>query len=161
MNRYFEKLYQYNYWANIETLKFSGSLFETDAYLAETFSHVINAQYIWIARFKGETARFKVRQVHTPEALTTLIPEIGQVWLDYVRTASPEELDRKIHYTNSFGETFTSTIQDCVIHLVNHSSYHRGQIARAARLAGVAPINTDFITYCRLLDAGEIIAPGA
>ena len=38
-----------------------------------------------------------------------------------------------------------------MIHLVNHSSYHRAQIALLLRQKGYEPINTDFITYDRVL----------
>ena len=37
-----------------------------------------------------------------------------------------------------------------MIHLVNHSSYHRAQIAMLLRQKGMEPINTDFITYDRV-----------
>jgi uncharacterized damage-inducible protein DinB len=38
-----------------------------------------------------------------------------------------------------------------MIHLVNHSSYHRAQIAMLLRQKGFEPINTDFITYDRVI----------
>jgi uncharacterized damage-inducible protein DinB len=38
-----------------------------------------------------------------------------------------------------------------MIHLVNHASYHRAQIALLMRQQGHEPINTDFITYDRVI----------
>ena len=38
-----------------------------------------------------------------------------------------------------------------MIHLVNHSSYHRAQIAMLLRQNGFEPVNTDFITYDRVI----------
>ncbi|MFM8742635.1 MAG: DinB family protein [Cytophagales bacterium] len=38
-----------------------------------------------------------------------------------------------------------------MIHLVNHGSYHRGQVAMLLRERGYEPFNTDLITYDRVL----------
>jgi uncharacterized damage-inducible protein DinB len=38
-----------------------------------------------------------------------------------------------------------------MIHLVNHSTYHRAQIATLLRQGGLEPVNTDFITYDRVV----------
>ena len=38
-----------------------------------------------------------------------------------------------------------------MIHLVNHSTYHRAQIALVFRQIGLEAVNTDFITYDRVI----------
>ena len=38
-----------------------------------------------------------------------------------------------------------------VLHLVNHGSYHRGQVATMLRQAGIKPPGTDLISYYRTL----------
>jgi uncharacterized damage-inducible protein DinB len=35
--------------------------------------------------------------------------------------------------------------------VVNHASYHRAQVAMLLRQIGLEPINTDFITYDRVM----------
>jgi uncharacterized damage-inducible protein DinB len=42
-------------------------------------------------------------------------------------------------------------VEQIMIHLVNHSSYHRGQIAMLLRQNGFEPVNTDYITYDRVI----------
>jgi len=160
MKSYFLKLYRYNHWANIETLKAITPVYRSNLYIAETFSHVINAQYIWAGRINlDKKSPFKVREIQDLEKLESTITSITKDWLDYLNNISQEELSRTISYTNSFGESFTSTIQDVIAHLVNHSSYHRGQVAKELRNLGIAPTNTDYITYCRLLESGAITDP--
>jgi uncharacterized damage-inducible protein DinB len=156
MNEYFIRLYKGNYWANATFLESSISVYDTNKYIAETFSHVINAQFIWMSRIKGEKSPYKVREIHSIETLRQIIPQISKMWIAYLENATPEEYNREIHYTNSFGESFTSKIIDIVSHLISHSHYHRGQCNAALRKNGVEPINIDFITYCRLLDADKI-----
>jgi uncharacterized damage-inducible protein DinB len=156
MNAYFTRLYKGNYWANMAFLASAEKVYLQSEYVQETFSHVINAQFIWLARIKGEKSPYKVREIHSTDTLAVIIPQISAAWLAYLGTASAEELERNISYTNSFGESFSSRIMDVVTHLNSHSHYHRGQCNKTLRALGVEPVNIDFITYCRLLDAGKI-----
>jgi uncharacterized damage-inducible protein DinB len=157
MKDYFLKLYRYNHWANLEILKAVQPVYQTSPYISETFSHVINAQYIWTGRINLEKKTpFKVREIQDLAKLESTITHITKDWLNYIDNLTPLELERKIHYTNSFGESFTSVIQDVIAHLINHSTYHRAQVARELRVLGISPPNTDYITYCRLLEAESI-----
>ncbi|MBY0426568.1 MAG: DinB family protein, partial [Cytophagales bacterium] len=147
MNSYFLKLYRYNHWANIEICKAIEPVYSSSPYIAETFSHVVNAQYIWTGRIDlAKKTPFRVREIQDYSKLTANIEHITKDWLLYLQDITPEELARVITYTNSFGESFTSVIQDVIAHLVNHSSYHRGQVAKELRNLGIAPPNTDYIT---------------
>jgi uncharacterized damage-inducible protein DinB len=40
-------------------------------------------------------------------------------------------------------------VEDVLLHVALHGSYHRGQIAAAVRAAGGEPVNTDFVTWTR------------
>lgn len=160
MKDYFLKLYRYNYWANIEILKAIRPVYLSNPYIAETFSHVVNAQYIWTGRINlDKKTPFKVREIQDIDKLESNIISITKDWIVYLENITPSELERQISYTNSFGESFTSVIQDVIAHLVNHSSYHRGQVAKELRNLNIAPTNTDYITYCRLLESGAISDP--
>lgn len=147
--QYFQKLYRYNRWANLQTAESLLTVWQ-DPYIAETFSHAINAQYIWMARIQGTKSPYTVRQIHAFEDLPALIETTTIQWKAYLQTLDEAELARVIAYTNSFGESFESSIADIIPHAVNHASYHRGQVNRALRLAGGEPVNTDFISYCRM-----------
>jgi len=160
MNDILLRLHKANYWASMTQLAtITPQAYTADRYIAETFSHVLNAQYIWMSRIKGTTSPYKVREIQPFTELSSRISLISKQWIDYLRNATPEELARTIHYTNSFGETFSSVITDVAFHLVSHSHYHRGQVNRALRLQNIEPQNIDYITYCRLVDAGKINAP--
>ena len=157
MKAYFLKLYRYNHWAHLEILKAVQSVYLSSPYISETFSHAINAQYIWTGRINlDKKTPFKVREIQDLSKLEATISYITKDWLIYLENITTEELERKIHYTNSFGESFTSVIQDVIAHLINHSTYHRAQVVKELRILGISPPNTDYITYCRLLEAGSI-----
>jgi uncharacterized damage-inducible protein DinB len=89
MNEYFLKLYKGNYWANSQLCESVAHLYATDKYIAETFSHVINAQYIWFGRIKGTPSPYKVREIQPHETLGKSVKLISDQWLAYLSEATP------------------------------------------------------------------------
>ena len=60
------------------------------------------------------------------------------------------ELDRVIEYRLMSGKAGASPLWQLVAHLVNHATYHRGQVTTMLRQLGVpAPKSTDMITFFR------------
>src|SRR5690606_13785015 len=60
------------------------------------------------------------------------------------------DLNAKFHYKTTTGIAFNDTIRDTLFHVINHSTYHRGQIAMEFSQHGLEPLATDFIFYKRL-----------
>jgi uncharacterized damage-inducible protein DinB len=81
--------------------------------------------------------------------LNTLADKAGQEWLTFVE--SNDNFNRQMTYKNYVGEDYTNNVEMIMIHLVNHSSYHRAQIAMLLRQQRLEPVNTDFITYDRII----------
>ena len=52
-------------------------------------------------------------------------------------------------FTAFNGKTHSQAFQPMFLHVVNHSTYHRGQIAGRMRQAGATPVATDYIAYVR------------
>ncbi len=77
------------------------------------------------------------------------IAELDKSWEDYLDDLAPEDLERTIDYVNSKGESWSSTVNDVLTHVLLHSAYHRGQIAAQLREAGHQPAYTDFIHAVR------------
>lgn len=76
------------------------------------------------------------------------IRELSRRILDVI-PSTVDSLSRKVSYTNSKGEAWTSTVEDILTHVVIHSAYHRGQIASDLRTAGQKPAYTDYIHAVR------------
>lgn len=58
-------------------------------------------------------------------------------------------LQQTVKYKTTKGVPYEDHIDDILLHLFNHGTYHRGQIAQDLRLNGFEPINTDYITFLR------------
>jgi len=64
-------------------------------------------------------------------------------------TDEPKQLSSIIEYQNSNQQRFKNSLEDILIHLFNHGTYHRAQIAMDLRQHGLEPIKTDYINFVR------------
>jgi uncharacterized damage-inducible protein DinB len=150
MKKYFLKLYQYNAWANKRVLSTLQRQQIRDEKILSLMGHVVAAQFLWLHRIKGlPPPDVKLWGEYSLEQLSTLAEKAGKEWLEFVE--STENFDRQMTYKNYVGDPYTNNVEMIMIHLVNHSSYHRAQIAMLLRQKGFEPINTDFITYDRVI----------
>jgi uncharacterized damage-inducible protein DinB len=150
MSNSIDQLRRYNDWANqILIDAFRRYQDAIPASCLRLLSHLTNAQTIWVSRITG------------------IIPVIG-VWEDYSladcekhHMQSSTALSKvianylegqltSISYTNTKNESFTNSLQDILLHIFNHATYHRAQIATEMRKHGLEPVNTDYITFARL-----------
>jgi uncharacterized damage-inducible protein DinB len=110
------------------------------------FSHILNAQHIWAKRILGEKHEYDVFQLHSVGVFETIHLRNSEYLLRILRTQNLEEL---IIYQNSKGESFVNAASDILFHIVNHSTYHRAQVAAQFRLNDITPPTTDYIMLKR------------
>jgi uncharacterized damage-inducible protein DinB len=153
-------LYDYNAWANQRALdsvasltveQFTRPLGSSFASLRDTLAHIWGSQWVWLERFQGRS----------PAAL----PDVGQFpdlstlrarWDDdeerlqkFVSSLTQEDLNRVVSYrTMKFGE-YRNPLWQSMQHMVNHSTYHRGQVATLLRQLDAKPISTDLMHFYR------------
>lgn len=150
MKEYFLRLYRYNYWANKRVLKALTTQQVADEKALTLMSHVLTALNIWLARIEGRpTSPYILWKQFPLDQLESMAEEIGNKWLAYIE--SHDSFNRELTYTNYVGEPYVNKVESIMIHLVNHSTYHRAQIALLLRQKGFEPVNTDFITYDRVI----------
>jgi uncharacterized damage-inducible protein DinB len=67
--------------------------------------------------------------------------------MEFIHNLADESLDKMITYINLKGETWTYPLWQMLQHLVNHSTYHRGQVTTMLRQLGAEPAATDFLLF--------------
>ena len=150
MKPYFLKLYQYNAWANRRVINCLIGQSVGDEKILGIMGHIVAAQFLWLHRIKGlPPANVKLWGEYNLEQITTMAEEAGKLWLEFIE--STDNFNRELTYNNYVGEPYVNNVEMIMIHLVNHSSYHRAQVALLLRQKGYEPINTDFITYDRVI----------
>jgi uncharacterized damage-inducible protein DinB len=60
---------------------------------------------------------------------------------------APESLARPVSYVNLRGETWTYPLWQMLLHLLNHQTFHRGQVTTLLRQLGALPPAIDFLVY--------------
>lgn len=110
------------------------------------FSHVLNAQYIWACRILAKEPQFQVWEVHQPSVYAQICKTNFALLDEILKTV---DLEKVIAYTNSRGESYIDVVKDILLHVFNHSTYHRGQIASLLNVNAIQPPATDYIQLKR------------
>jgi uncharacterized damage-inducible protein DinB len=141
---------EYDKWANERALNSLISFDDAPVKAVELFSHIIISQFIWLDRILGKQPIYKTTWDKYPlSECNELYKSANNGWINYVKNSSDSDMDKEIEYQNTKGETYRNRISDVIIHVINHSTYHRGQIASLVRNAGGTPAVSDFIVYKR------------
>lgn len=150
MKKYFVQLYHYNQWANDRVLEGLDRQRVEDEKILTVMSHVVSALYIWLSRIEGKSAAdYPLWKQYSRKELIEMNKVITDRWVKFIETT--DDFNRVLVYKNYVGDPYKNNVEQIMIHLVNHSTYHRGQVAMLLRQNGLEPINTDFITYDRVV----------
>ena len=110
------------------------------------FSHVLNAHHIWNSRIRGTKPACAVWDVQQVEVFLGLDL---QNYEDSLQILEQYDLGETVTYRTSTNQEFSNAIGDILFHVINHSTYHRGQIASDFKQQGIAPLVTDYIFWKR------------
>lgn len=123
-----------------------------------TLAHVLGAERVWLSRFVGNPLPF-IPGIEDYPDLPALAGGFTDFWPElemFLAGLSEAQLQADITWSNTRGETFTRPLWQPMLHLVNHSTYHRGQIATMLRQLGYAPAATDLIHhFVQHADSGD------
>lgn len=115
----------------------------------ELYAHVLGAEHVWLARLEQRAATVPVWPIMTLEECTRLAALNRDGYQAYVDRLTSDDLRRTVHYRNSAGVEFDTPIEDILVHVAMHGSYHRGQVTLLVRDAGAEPRPTDYIAFVR------------
>lgn len=117
----------------------------------QVMAHVQIARRVWLGRVAGSPAEMPKDwfPAWKPPQLVESAAQLDTQWHEYLLRLTPAELDREVEYRSSEGVGYISRVQDILTHVFNHSTYHRGQVARLVTQAGGRRAVTDFIARTR------------
>lgn len=120
--------------------------------MAKTILHMWGAQVIWLVRMKGENPGSFPVSIHADNKLRTIdqLVSSAEELEHFIASKDDAFLSSEYAYKNLKGEPFTDSIADTIFHIVNHNTYHRGQVITMMRQAGITNVvSTDLIHYLR------------
>jgi uncharacterized damage-inducible protein DinB len=153
-------LYDYNSWANRRVLEaaskltveqFTKPLCSSFSSVRDTLGHIFGAEWIWLERFQGRSPASLPDVTHFTdiESLKESWAEFEPRLLSFVRGLTQQDLERVMEYkTLKFG-VYSNPLWQSMQHLVNHGTYHRGQVTTLLRQLGAQPILTDLMHFYR------------
>ena len=153
MNDYFHRLFHFNSWANSVVGSFLSDHQIVDHDCIKLMSHLLLAQSNWYKRITGPQEDQLVWLVLELSQLIVDLDKNGELWMKYVLSLPPNNFDDWIDYNNLAGQPQENTVQDLLAHVVNHATYHRGQIIRRIRELGFTPPSTDYVLFARINSA--------
>ncbi len=154
-------LSRYNAWANKMTFDAVAALPEAEAVkerqsLFRNMVHTLNHNYvidlIWQAHLEGREHGFATRNTKDHPPLADLWQKQQAVdawyiaWSDKVTDAA---LDETVRFTLIGGNPGEMTRGEILLHVVNHTSYHRGFVADLFYQVPARPPTTDLPVYLR------------
>jgi uncharacterized damage-inducible protein DinB len=155
-------LFDYHYWARDRLLEAVESLtphqFTLDVgssfgSVRDTLAHIYAAEWAWHSRWVGRS----------PTALlpSDMFPDVAAIraaWVDhegkvraFLAGLGDDGINRVFEYTLLSGHAGATPFWQMAQHVVNHATYHRGQVVTIMRQLGAAPPKpTDLIAFYRL-----------
>ena len=141
--------FTYDEWANREVLVALKKSTADTSRPRELLAHIVSAERLWLERILQQPQSTAVWPGLSLAQCEMQIAALKQEWANFFEVLTAAKLAGEINYKNSKGESWASSLQDILTHVLLHSAYHRGQIASHMRAAGDTPAYTDFIHAVR------------
>ena len=155
-------LLDYHYWARdrmldaVEVLtpeQYQRDLGNSFQSVRDTVVHTYFAEWVWYSRWTGNSPTKPLDATQFPD-----VAAVRTVWrlqeervrLFAATLGAADQLDRIFEYRLLNGDQAASLFWHMLQHVVNHASYHRGQITTMLRQLGApAPEPQDLIRFYR------------
>ena len=159
MSSHLRRVIEHLKWADAAALEALRTSSGSDARALTIYSHVLGAEAVWLARLAGRPSDVAVWPVLSLEAAASLAARNAAELDAVLSSLGPDDLGREIDYHTTDGRPFRSTIEDILLHVALHGSYHRGQVALLIRAGGGEPAPTDYIAFVRGAAAARTVPP--
>ena len=154
----FRYLYDYNRWANgrvtdavskLSDEQFVRDLKSSHRSVKDTMAHILAAEWIWLERWKGVSpkALLNASEFQSLESLLSRWAEVDRDYLEFIKSLTADSLAKVITYRNTKGEEWSYPLWQMFQHIMNHSTYHRGQLATMLRQMGAEVNPVDLLIY--------------
>lgn len=152
-------LYEYNRWAHERCLDaavemssehYNETLLGSFSSLRLTLEHLLATEVVWLSRWEGHSLGDPPDYGGCKDAksLRSLWDSFWHRQRSYLESLTEEDLSQLVAIRTRSGIETVQPLRDTLIHVVNHSTYHRGQIVTQIRQLGAKPPTTDYFIYC-------------
>ena len=160
---------EYDRWANhhfldaaarLDSEQFTRVMGSSFTSIRDTLVHMAWAEWLWLQRWQGRSPGEYLNPTDFPA-----LDNVRHYWsaielqqVTFIESLSAGSEKKRVRYTNFQGVEWEYSLGQMVHHIVNHSSYHRGQLATMLRQLGFVPPQTDYLVY---VDTQSPLPPGS
>ena len=168
----FRDLFDYNYWARDcqleacaalsqeQFLRPMGSSFSS---VRDTLAHLVAVEWIWHERWRGKSPSKVDAQEFGADTFPNLVA-VRDRWRavesdvrSFLARLREPDLAQPLRYTNMKGEKYAYPLWQSLLHVVNHQTYHRGQVTTLLRQLGAQAPAVDYLV---MKDKQQVAAQG-
>ncbi|WP_033070495.1 DinB family protein [Thalassospira australica] len=157
---YFERMAQYNIWANGHAYDACAKLPQSELIaprtaffpsILRTLNHLVVADQLWMGRLLGTPVTMALDTVlyENFDELRTARHEQDQVILEFTRGLTDSDVTSDLTYQSVSAGAYTMPRDLILAHMFNHQTHHRGQLSNMLLEAGSGPLEIDLIYYGR------------
>ena len=155
---YLRYLYDYHYWANARILNAIRGISQEQLVsdhghswgsLRGVLLHMQNAEWIWLQRWQGVSPTGFPSEEEYPT-----LADLRERWRGlegevraFVAAQTPESILRDVSYANTRDKSFRLPLWQMMVHVPNHGTHHRGELAAMLAGMGIAHPEEDYLHY--------------
>ncbi len=158
VSHYLQLLYDYHYWANNRILIAAAGLTAEQLHNQQGHSwgsihgillHMLNAEWIWLRRWHGQSPSAFPSPTDFPtlDAIRDRWAALEPEMRSFVAAQTPHSLQGEVRYTTTLGATYRLSLWQMMVHVPNHGTHHRGELAAMFTALDAAHPEEDWVHY--------------
>jgi uncharacterized damage-inducible protein DinB len=152
---------RYNHWANQKMCKYLSAIANPEenpakengyATIKKVIMHIADGEQTWLSRLNGDN----IPHMHNLDiegslsGICDLILKNSSVFIEFIESKNDSFFNESTGYINLKGKSFTQNNAEIILHCMNHSTFHRGQVINMLRNVGYTDQSaSDFIMFIR------------
>jgi len=151
-------LFDFVRWGDVQMLDAASKLSDEEYYRERNISmgsihkllvHAMAAQWLWLSRYEGKSpARIEDHADYPMRAaLEERWPVVHLALTQFLDKQTAQSLGQPMTYQALSGEIVSGTLGEFMFHLVDHGSYHRGQLNTMIKQAGGKPMTLGYRNF--------------
>jgi len=150
MKNHYQNLFEFNDWANSKIISVLEKVNFDDKKTLKILSHIISTQDTWLERLK-QTPNYSmdIWEVYSLQEINILSKNSYDSWQKFIRKLSNKTIQNNCIYKNSKGKKYSNSYTEIMEHVINHSTYHRGQFNLLLGEQKFDPIAVDYFIFLR------------
>jgi uncharacterized damage-inducible protein DinB len=156
-----KSLFDFDRWATDRTLESVSAVPEEEYFrdlksshggIHGTLVHTYSASWLWLARWNGivPAASDEAGTASNLEVLKTRWDAYREDLRRFLEGCTESRLSAPLSYRDKKGNPHAEPLYQQMQHVVNHGTYHRGQVVTMLRQVGATPQATDLVAFYRL-----------